>query len=209
MQSENSINEPEQQDNSFIRRIITGGIIAAAAAAILGALYYFFLISDPPPIIVKTGSLIFQSSKQIKQTVLGRYTYTVGNFGVDFKGVKIKNLSQTVPDMDYDNKNGALELDVSLQKLEGDTWVDFDTLIFRAVGAGNQKDFTIQTKIDLEQQNTSLPKYPYIWEDSGTFRVKEIIVRKKGVPETPSIDIGNHYAICLYNTLPMDKEYCK
>ena len=211
MNTENSLNESEKQKNSLIRRMIIGGLITVAAAAILGGLYYFFFrIGDPPPIIVKTGSLIFQSEKQMKQLVLGNYTYVVEKFGIGIKGVKIKNIAGTEEDIDYEkDKDGKLEIEVTLQKFDGSMWVDFDTLFISAAGSGSQNDFKVITNVDLERTNITQPGYTDRWANSENYRFKAIKVRKGTVELVPPrpITVGNHYAICIYDSV--DWEECK
>ena len=185
--------------------IISGGIIVIAG--LIGSVIWL-LRGDPPIIIVKTGSLIFQSKKKINQTVSGDYSYTILNFGLGFRGIKIRNVSGTAPDIVIDDKNGKLEVDLTLQK-KADLGDDvLDSLSIREEGDGSLKNLVIKSTVDLDQKFDSPTGYPDHWENSENYKFKSIIVRKKGIPQpTPDMAQDEDYAICIYNTTSM--EDCK
>jgi len=174
---------------------------------LLGAIYWLFR-GDPPPIIVKTGSLIFQSKNPINQTVANGYTYTIKDFGNDIRGIKIKKTDGTSPDIPIEDKDSILKIDITLQKFDGSNWVDYDTLTISGVGTGSQKDLVIKTNVDLGPGGNPPPGYTDRWEHNEDYRFGKIEVLKKNGPQPTPVQInGVHYAICIYNRLPMGECY--
>ncbi|MCA1625685.1 MAG: hypothetical protein LC768_14510 [Acidobacteria bacterium] len=205
--------------NELSKSIAGISFFALIAYGVVKTVQYLLRADDVPedsipPIIIKSGSFIIESDKQLSESGgTGGNPYVYKRIGFnEIKGVRVfinNEVNGSANSYPYDDPQWV-DVDIWFQDYVNGVWqpvtlpINPDVTIRSEGNPGADKDFVLRTKKKLETKEKSHPKRKGKGrdKDNGDFRFARVRVSEKdGGGDTFDADDGCHYMIAFYNSL--------